>query len=94
MEIPDENVRVAEEVLQGSVDDNQAAYPNGDDVGDHSNDGHVEGRPKHVKRPNKKYDPDMFDLSYVGHRRKSRKSVRRAVYGHRDVLAMRGRGHS
>ena len=94
LEIPDENVPVTEEVLQGVVDDNQAVHPNGDDVRDHSDDIHVEERPKRVKRPNRKYDPDMFDLSYVGHRRKSRKSVRRAVYGHKDALAKRGRGHS
>ena len=94
LEIPDEDVPVAEEVPQGGVDDNQAAQPNGGDVGDRPKDGHVEERPKRMKRHNKKYDPDVFDLSYIGHRRKSRKSVRRAVYGHKDPLAMRGRGHS
>ena len=35
-------------------------------------------RPRRAKQPNSKYSPDVYDLSYIGSRQKSRKSIRRA----------------
>ena len=34
--------------------------------------------PKRSPKPNSKYSPEMYDLSYVGKRKRSRRSVRRA----------------
>ena len=36
-------------------------------------------RPKRLKQQNRKYDPEVYDLSTVGCRTKSRRSVRRAL---------------
>ena len=35
-------------------------------------------RPKRSPKPNKKYSPEIYDLSYVGKRKRSRRSIRRA----------------
>ena len=35
-------------------------------------------RPKRSPKPNKKYSPEIYDLSYVGKRTRSRRSIRRA----------------
>ena len=35
-------------------------------------------RPSGAKQPNSKYSPDVYDLSYIGSRKRSRKSIRRA----------------
>ena len=35
-------------------------------------------RPHRIKQPNSKYSPDVYDLSYVGSRTRSRRSIRRA----------------
>ena len=35
-------------------------------------------RPRRSPKPNSKYNPEVFDLSYVGVRKRSRKSIRRA----------------
>ena len=37
-----------------------------------------DARPHRIKQPNSKYSPDVYDLSYVGSRTRSRKSIRRA----------------
>ena len=40
---------------------------------------HEEGpRPKRSPKPNSKYSPEVYDLSYVGKRTRSRRSIRRA----------------
>ena len=70
------------EVLENSNVDNA----DGNNVQEYATvEEHVEPRPKRVKKPNKKYDPDIYDLSYVGQRIRSRKSVKRAVYGRKDA---------
>ena len=38
----------------------------------------VNARPRRAKQPNTKYSPDVYDLSYIGSRNRSRKSIRRA----------------
>ena len=51
----------------------------GDDV--RHKDGISDGgddRPKRSSKPNPKYNPDVYDLSYVGVRKRSRRSIRRA----------------
>ena len=35
-------------------------------------------RPRRAATPNPKYNPEVFDLSYVGARKRSRRSIRRA----------------
>ena len=35
-------------------------------------------RPKRSPKPNKKYSPEIYDLSYVGKMKRSRRSIRRA----------------
>ena len=35
-------------------------------------------RPNRSPKPNKKYSPEIYDLSYVGKRKRSRRSIRRA----------------
>ena len=37
-----------------------------------------DARPHRIKQPNSKYSPDVYDLSYVGSRTRSRRSIRRA----------------
>ena len=39
----------------------------------------MSARPQRVKQQNKKYDPEIYDLSTVSCRKRSRKSVRRAT---------------
>ena len=51
----------------------------GDDV--RHKDGISDGgddRPKRSSKPNPKYNPDVYDLSYVGVRKRSRRSIHRA----------------
>ena len=60
----------------------------GDDVrvpadqghGVHADDEQEAGqaRPRRSPKPNPKYSPEVYDLSYVGVRKRSRKSIRRA----------------
>ena len=37
-----------------------------------------QARPRRSPKPNPKYSPEVYDLSYVGVRKRSRKSIRRA----------------
>ena len=37
-----------------------------------------QARPRRIPKPNPKYSPEVYDLSYVGVRKRSRKSIRRA----------------
>ena len=77
---------VIEETVPEVMGNSNVDNADGDDVQEYATvEEHVEPRPKRVKKPNKKYDPDIYDLSYVSQRRKSRKSVKRAVYGGKDA---------
>ena len=77
---------VIEETVPEVLEDSNVDNADGNNVQEYATvEEHVEPRPKRVKKPNKKYDPDIYDLSYVGQRRKSRKSVKRAVYGRKDA---------
>ena len=46
-------------------------------------------RPRRPPKPNPKYNPEVFDLSYVGIRKRSRKSIKRP---NKNVSTMRGEG--
>ena len=77
---------VIEETVPEVLEDSNVDNADGNNVQEYATvEEHVEPRPKRVIKPNKKYDPDIYDLSYVGQRRKSRKSVKRAVYGRKDA---------
>ena len=50
----------------------------GPDVHDGDAQDGGQDRPRRSPKPNPKYSPEVYDLSYVGVRKRSRKSIRRA----------------
>ena len=50
----------------------------------------VSTRPRRLPKPNKKYDPDVYDLSYVECRQEKEVCEKSFVMASKDALAMEG----